>query len=231
MNRILYICLMASALPYSKKAMAQDAAALIEQLRAKLEMIKDYEADGQMKTNISFLKVPAAQVKIYFKAPNKLKIKNEKGLSLVPKGTVSMSLNSLLSGQYQALEAGVDKINNIPVTVIKLLPKDDNSEVVLSTLYVDVARLLILKAKTTTKDNGTNELALFFNKYEKISLPDKVIFTFSTKGYKLPKGVTFDYDDGAQKKPVLTDKNNKGKIEIVYSNYKVNKGLSDDIFK
>ena len=31
-------------------------------------------------------------------------------------------------------------------------------------------------------------------------LPDKVIFSFNTKDYKLPKGVTFDYDDGAKKK-------------------------------
>jgi outer membrane lipoprotein-sorting protein len=209
---------------------AQDAAAIVKKLKDKLEKINDYEASGQMKTNISFLKVPVADVKVYFKRPDKLKIKNDKGISLVPKGTVSISLNNLLNGQFQALDGGADKINGVAVKVIKLLPLDNNSDIALSTLYVDETRLLILKAITTTKESGTNELELFFSKYVAQALPDKVIFTFSTKDYKLPKGITFDYDDGT-KKPVTTDKSNKGKIEITYTSYSINKGLADSIFK
>src|SRR3954465_969037 len=82
----------------------QDAAALVQKVKAKLDKVNDYIATGEMKTNVSFMKVPAAQVKVYFKKPGKIKIKNEKGISLVPKGTVSISLNNLLSGQYQALD-------------------------------------------------------------------------------------------------------------------------------
>jgi len=57
----------------------QDVNAIIQQVKAKIELVNDYEATGKMKTNVSFLKVPEADVKIYFKKPNKLKIKNEKG--------------------------------------------------------------------------------------------------------------------------------------------------------
>ena len=64
-----------------------------------------------------------------------------------------------------------------------------------------------------------------------IRLPDKVIFSFNTKDYKLPKGVTFDYDDGAKKKPGDNLKNKKGKVEITYSEYLINKGVDDAIFK
>ena len=79
-----------------------------------------------MKTNVTFLKVPDANVKIYFKKPNKLKIKNEKGISFVPKGAVSINLNNILSGnEYTAIDAGTDKIGNTTVRVIKLLPEDD----------------------------------------------------------------------------------------------------------
>lgn len=207
-----------------------NATAIVEKLKLKLDQINDYQAKGQMKTNISFLKVPVAEVEVFFKKPNKLKIKNEKGISLVPKGTASISLNNLLGGQFQALDAGTGKINGTVVKVIKLLPLDNNSDIAVSTLYVDEARLLILKAVTTTKDSGTNELELFFSKYATQALPDKIIFTFSTKDYKLPKGITFDYDDGT-KKTVTTDKSNKGKIEITYTSYSINKGLTDSIFK
>jgi len=210
----------------------QDAAALVQKVKAKLDKVNDYEATGEMKTNVSFMKVPAAQVKVYFKKPGKIKIRNEKGISLVPKGTVSISLNNLLSGQYQALDAGVDNINGIPVKVVKLLPQDENGEVVLSKLYIDESRLLILRAKTTTRESGTNELEMQYGKFAAYALPDKIVFSFNTQDYKLPKGVTFDYDDGSQKKKENnTKEGQRGKIEIAYSAYIINKGIADEVFK
>lgn len=211
---------------------AQDIDNLLQKVREKLDKVNDYIATGEMKTNISFLKVPDAQVKVYFKKPGKLKIKNEKGISLVPKGSISISLNNLLSGKYQAIDGGFDNVNGARVRIVKLLPVDDNSEVVLSTLYIDEQRLLVVKAKTTTRENGTNELEMSYANYASYALPDKVIFGFNAQEYKLPKGVTFDYDDGNQKKaPATGNKSQRGKIEITYSGYVINKGISDDVFK
>ncbi|MEO6314222.1 MAG: hypothetical protein ABIU63_04790 [Chitinophagaceae bacterium] len=211
---------------------AQDAAALVQRVKTKLEKVNDYEASGEMKTNVSFMKVPAAQVKVYFKKPGKIKIKNEKGISLVPKGTVSISLNNLLSGQFQALDGGSDNINGLPVKVVKLLPLDENGEVVLSKLYIDEKNALILRAKTTTRESGTNELEMSYGKYASYALPDKIIFSFNTQDYKLPKGVTFDYDDGSEKKKEPSGKETqRGKIEISYSGYIINKGVPDSVFK
>lgn len=217
---------------FESKLYSQDAAALVQKVKAKLDKVNDYEASGEMKTNVSFMKVPPAQVKVYFKKPGKIKIRNEKGISLVPKGTVSISLNNLLGGAYQALDAGVDNINGINVKVVKLLPQDENGEVVLSKLYIDEARLLILRAKTTTRESGTNELEMQYGKFAAYALPDKIVFSFNTQDYKLPKGVTFDYDDGSQKKKEAgTKESQRGKIEITYNDYVINKGIADEVFK
>lgn len=214
-------------------ATAQDAMALVEKVKTKIETVKDYEAAGTMKTNVPFLKVPMADVTIYFKNPDKLKIKNEKGISLVPKGAVSMSLSNLMTARkFSAIPAGDEKVDGIAVKVVKLLPMDDNSDIVLSTLYIDVARLLILKARTTTRENGTYELTMQYGKYAQYALPDKAVFSFNTKEYKLPKGVTFDYDDGSDKKKTADAvKSNKGALEITYNKYIINKGVADAIFK
>src|SRR5688500_7621062 len=194
---------------------AQDMAALIQKVKTKIETVKDYQATGIMKTNVPFLKVPVADVKVYYKRPDKLKIKNEKGISLVPKGAVSMSLNNLMAGKnFTAIPAGADRINGRPVRIVKLIPLDEQSEIVLSTLYIDEAQLLILKAVTTTRENGTYELAMEYGKYANYALPQKAIFTFNTKEYKLPKGVTFDYDDGSDRKKQNAQlKSNKGMVE------------------
>src|SRR5258705_5325689 len=116
--------------------------------------------------------------------------------------------------------------------IIKLLPKDENAEIVLSTLYIDETLSLIRRSKTTTKENGTYELEMTYGKYADYGLADKAIFSFNTKEYKLPKGVTFDYDDGT-KKEQTTDKlkNKKGRVELTYSNYIINKVVPDSVFQ
>jgi outer membrane lipoprotein-sorting protein len=211
---------------------AQDVNALVQKVKAKIDKVNDYEAAGKMKTNVTFLKIPVATVKIYFKKPNKLKIKNEKGISFVPKGAVSINLNNIISnGKFTALDAGVDKVGGVVVKVVKLLPEDDNADVVLSTLYIDETNLVIRKAKTTTRENGSYELEMTYGKYTEYGLPDKIIFSFNTKDYKLPKGVTFDFDDGSEpKKTADKAKNKKGKAEIVINSYIINKGIADAVF-
>ena len=211
---------------------AQDPAALMKIIQTNLEKIKDYEATASFKTQIPFLKVPDAIVKIYYKKPDKIKIKNENGISLVPKETVSISLYSLVNSQYQALDGGSDNLQGIPVRIIKLLPNDENGSLVLATLYIDTRRMLVLKVKTTTRDNGTNEVELYYGKFSETGLPEKIVFSFNIQDFKLPKGVTFDYDDGsAKKKESETGQNQRGKIEITYLSYSLNKGISDAVFK
>ncbi len=212
---------------------AQDINQLVNAARAKVEKVNDYEASGRMKTNVAFLKVPVANIKVYFKKPNKLKLKSEKGVSFIPKGAVSLNMSNLFSdNNYTVIDAGTDKIGGIEVRVAKLLPVDDNSDVVLSTVYIDPVTSLIRKARTTTKENGTFELEMTYGKFADMGLPDKVIFSFNTKDYKLPKGVTFDFDDGTSTTPKPQDvKNKKGRAEITFSGYIINKGVADSIFR
>ena len=130
-----------------------------------------------------------------------------------------------------ALAAGDAIIDGFKTKIVKMLPIDESSDIILSTLYIDEDNLLIRKAITTTKDNGTYEIAMTFGKYSNYGLPDKIVFSFNTKDYKLPKGVTLEFDD--EKKSPADDKlkNKKGKVEITYSRYTVNKGIDDSVFK
>jgi hypothetical protein len=224
-----YIAVSVFWLLLSILANAQEPAVLLQKVRARLDQVNDYQASAHMITNVSFLKVPQAQVTVYFRRPDKLRIRNDKGISLVPKGAVTISLNNLLKGNYTTIDAGTDTAGGHKVKVIKLLPQDESADLVLSTLYIDEGRLLILKARTTTRENGTYEVDMSYGKYAAYALPDKVIFTFSTKDYKLPKGLTFDYDDGSQKQPPAGG--GKGKVELDYQSYTINKGVPDSVFQ
>jgi hypothetical protein len=220
-----------AAFLFNTSVKAQTAEEIIRQVREKIDKVNDYEAKGKLKTNVAFIKAPIANVKIYFKKPNKLRIHNETGISFIPKGSVNISLNNVFTDitSYDIIDAGREEKSNL--RIIKLLPKSDTSEVVLSTLYIDDKNMLIKKATTTTRDNGTYELKMTYGKYSDYGLADKVVFSFNTKDYKLPKGITFDYDDGTKKDKEREIKDKKGKVEISYSNYIINQGVPDSVFQ
>jgi outer membrane lipoprotein-sorting protein len=213
----------------SASSSAQSAEEIVKQVKAKLGKVNDYEAKGKMKTNVAFIKAPIASVKVFYKKPNKLRIINEKGISFIPKGSVNINLNNVFINTqgFDIIDVGNDKTTGF--RIIKLLPKDDTSDVVLSTLYIDEKNMLIKRSKTTTKENGTYELDMSYGKYADYGLPDKIVFSFNTKDYKLPKGITLDYDDGSKKNEERV-KNKKGTVEISYSGYTINRGVKDNIF-
>ena len=214
------------------RSQEQTAEELLAKVKAKIDKVNDYEANGVMKTNVTFIKAPVAKVKVYFKKPNKLRIKNVSGISFIPKGSVNINYGNIFSapGNYDIIDAANEKKTGF--RIIKLLPKDENADLVLSILYIDEKQWLVRKSKTTTKENGTYELEMKYGKYAEYGLADKVIFSFNTKDYKLPKGVTFDYDDGSRKKQPDPKKvkNRNGNVEITYSGYIINKGVPDAVF-
>src|SRR2546423_3373860 len=209
---------------------AQEVNQLLNKIKDKLNTVKDYQAEGIMKLNVPFLQVPDSRVVIYFRQPDKFLIKQQKGISLVPKAGIVLNLTSLLrNDKYTAVDAGSSLLNNVPARIIKLLPLDENGEVVLSTLYVDDSRLLIRKATSTTKENGSYEVSFSYGRYSNWGLPDEVVFSFNTKDYKLPKGMTFDYEE--EKTDTAKLKNAKGEVKIVYTSYIINKGISPALFE
>ncbi len=195
--------------------------------------VNDYVADVRMKIDVSFMRVPLLAGKLYYKAPGKLKLEREGGISILPRKSVTLSVDKMMpAGAATVIDAGRESIGNISTRIIKIIPEGE-SDIVLSKVWVDEARMLALRTETTTRDNGTVRMELTYDKYAAHALPDKVVFVMETKEYKLPKGVTMDYDEGN----TPPEKNDgpklpkRGRIEIRYLSYRINVGLKDDVFK
>ena len=230
MKKIMTVCIV--FLSCASLLQAQDMTALVNKVKAKIDLVNDYTAEGNLKTDIAFIKAPLSKMKVYFKKPDKFRLKKDGGISVLPKGGVSVNMNSLvLVNNFVALAAGEAVVDGVNTKVVKLLPLNDNSEVVLSTLYIDEANLLVKKSVTTTRESGTYEITLSYGKYASYALPDKVVFSFNTKDYKLPKGLTLEFDEGEKPTELEKLKNKKGKVEITYSSYSINKGVADSVFK
>ena len=211
-------------------AHAQDETALIRAVKARLDRVSTYQASGTMSIDAPFVKAPPSAITAYYKKPDQFAIKKSDGLSILPKGGISINFSTLLGNDnVTAIGAGNGVVRGTAVRIIKLLPLDAASDVVLSTLYIDAKKELVHKAQVTTRNNGSYEVDLAYGRYAAWGLPDNVTFTFNTREYKLPKGIAMEYDKGGSKKPTAP-KDQKGIIKVSYSNYNINKAVDAKVF-
>jgi outer membrane lipoprotein-sorting protein len=227
------LCLLTFASAAGAQTANTDATKLFYALRDRMFAVKDYIADVRMKIDVSFMRVPLLTGKLFYKAPGRLKLERSGGISILPRKSITLSVDKMVpSGSVTVIDAGSETIGDIPVRVIKVIPEGE-SDIVLAKVWIDEARMLALRTETTTRDNGTARMELSYDRYAAQALPDRVVFIMDVKDYKLPKGVTMDYDEGSA--PVQKKDNprlpKKGRIEIRYLSYQVNVGLSDDVFK
>jgi outer membrane lipoprotein-sorting protein len=226
MRIILFILLILNCNLFSQ---ANDPYSILKQVKEKFSKVRDYEVDVKIKVDISFLKMPEATAKIFFKYPNKVKLQSE-GFAMLPKQGISFSPASLLSEGFTAIYAGVSQISDVNTDVIKVLPPTDTTDIVLSTLWVDRKNYIIRKVETSTKKSGTFQIELEYNDegYD-YGLPSSIKFSFDIPALNFPKGMTVETD--MEKLQNGRNKPAKGTVLVTYSNYKVNKEIEDSFFE
>ena len=218
---------------YSFSAFSQevDANAVIQQLVQKLNSVKDYSVDANIRANIPLIKILPVNASIYFKQKDKLKVVS-KGIAILPKQGFT-DVNSFLmnKGSYMAVSSGTKDINEIKTNLITVIPTGETSEIILAKLWIDTKRDVILRSQVTTRSSGTVIVDYTYGSEVQFGLPNQLIFTIDVKKFKMPKSVAADLNKTDQQKKKKADKDQKGTITIKLTNYKVNKGISDAVFK
>lgn len=200
---------------------------ILDKVKANFSQVKDYEVDVDILINVEFLKIPNSKAKIFFKQPDKIKI-NSEGFALIPKEGLNFSPHSFLDGEFTSIYERDETIEGVKTAIIKIIPLGNNSDIILSTLWIDLNKYVIMKVESTTKTKGTFTIELFYEKEIKYSLPIKMIFSFDMKGIDLP---SFGTDDKSKDNKKKLNKAEKGSVIINYSNYKINKGIDDSLFE
>ncbi|UCH66492.1 MAG: hypothetical protein JSW63_05020 [Ignavibacterium sp.] len=207
----------------------KDPDVILNSVKEAFTVIEDYEVDVHIKIDVEFLKVPEGDAKLYFKQPNKIHVESEK-FALLPKQGLDFSPLALLDDKYTAIYEGDTTINGIQTCVVKIIPIGSDSDVILSTLWIDQTRDLIMKVESSRKPTGTYTIEFTYEKYQdKYDLPSLMHFSFTVDRMRLPKGMggQLEAENGKAKEktgPVI------GNVYLNYSNYIVNQNLPDDLF-
>lgn len=228
MKKIL-ILLLFTSICFAQRHNPED---ILEKVKENFSKVKDYEVNVKIKVDVNFLKVPDSQAKIYYKQPDKIKFKSE-GFALLPKEGLNFSPYSFLAGDYTSILDKELEIEGNSCYLVKVIPLGDRGDLILTTLWIDKDKYIIRRIESTTKTNGTFSIDLKYDINLKYPLPSSMVFTFNVQKMQMPKELTGDMaeQNSEDKEKGNRDRTTTGKVYINYSDYKVNVGLSDSIFK
>jgi outer membrane lipoprotein-sorting protein len=226
-NITLFFLILVSSLGFS-----QDADAILNRLISKINSVKDYSVDANIRADIPLIKILPVKATIYFKQKDKFKVVS-KGIAILPKQGFT-DINSFLvkKNSYMAVDGGEKTIDNVKTNLVTIIPTNENSEFVLAKLWIDSKNDLILKSQITTRSSGTVSVDYTYGAEAEFGLPNELVFDLDVKKFKLPKSVAADLNKTEkEKQKAQRNKDQKGTITIKLSNYKINKGLSDEFFQ
>lgn len=207
----------------------QTAQELLSSVKARTGSVRTYTTAVRIKVDVPFLKAPESTATMYFKAPDKTHIESE-GFAMIPKQGADLSAARLLNKPYSAVDLGTAMFQGASLRKVKVVPLDDDPDVVVATLWIDAGLAIVRKVEISMRAGGTvvGELVYDNAKAREYGLPSYAKLMFDVPKFELPKTMTGDFDapaaDGG-KGPL------KAVVELWYSKYQFNIAIPESQFK
>ena len=219
---------------------------IITKTNQKFNSIEDYEVDMTIRVKIPAFRMPKKRYKVYYKNPNKVKVK-ARGFGILPKTGLFTSPNDNFDNLTNIKITNYKDINNINDVIIAGDLIVDSLKVDMPNEYTRLTFDPIVEVKIDTLNwvikNVTTKLdtlkmfqidnyyKIFDDKYY---MPEKSTVKYFVKDKKLFNWINKDAGSIiGNAEAAMMNKNNsivEGIITVEYKKYKINKGLEDKIF-
>ena len=165
---------------------AQDADpyAILGKLKQKTASIKSYTATIEIRVDVDFIKMPVKHALLFFKEPDKIRFKSSDFIMLPKRGFHNM-VSKMLNGPYLAISMGKEMIGNRKQDVIKIIPSDKKSDVILATWWIDCESGNLTRTESNTRDQGTFVVDMKYHALPDV-LPAEITIRFEIEGMSIP---------------------------------------------
>jgi hypothetical protein len=231
LRKCVWLCILLFSFFTTTVHAQTDAKVILRSVYTKLQKAKDYSVNANIKVDMPFIRMLPIDAKIYFKQKDKFKV-DSKSIAIVPRQGFDQSSKMLAdTNSFTAIFQGTEKIGMVMTSIVNIIPLSDTSDLILGKLWIDPVQSVILKSQLTTKSNGTILTEYTYGAQVVYGLPDQMIFSVDVKKFKIPKTVAGDTNTNSADKTEKAKENKKGKIYITLTDYVVNKGILDSVFK
>ena len=193
----------------------EEVYARIQDLTVTLDIVADMER----------MKVPPMHATMYYKAPDKMHF-DAKGFAFLPREGMGMAFGRIGS-RYKAENVERESLDGVEKYKLTLTPRGETPRVHNLFLYVDPTRWTAERIESHLFGGRTMVVSIRHEEVEGFWLPSLLTVTFTSTGADTSEATPFD--QGAPVPPRQSFR--AGSITIRYSDYRVNTGLSDELFK
>jgi len=200
----------------------EEGARTLDDLQKKYSNLKDYTVDVNVHFDVEGFKAPDMQAKLYCKPPDRMKIESKR-IFFLPKegGTFNPFMFNKEDFEVKFLERLTYDGRN--AVKLKLTPQKRKLNAQDFILTVDTDRHLIREMNTSSSDGREVKVLIEYGHFSDFDLPTRIELHLNVQFSESME--IRDFGPSAQPAKRVT-----GQVDITYSNYKVNLGLSDQIF-
>ena len=236
---ILFIFINSSLFSYEKK---EDY--YIKKTNQKFNSIDDYKVDMTIKLEIPAFRMPKKKYKVYYKRPNKIKVK-AKGFGILPKTGLFTSpndnfdnLTNIKLSNYKDSENIHDIIiiGDLIVDSLKLEMPNEYSRITFDPIVevkIDTLNWVIKNVTTRLDTLKLFQINNYYKMYDKkYYMPYQSIVKYYVKDKKLFNWLNKDAGNiiGQHNLPKNNESIVEGTITVDYKKYIINKGIKDSVF-
>lgn len=215
------------AITVSLRAQTPSGDEILRRCERNFEGIEDYTAELTATIDMERMRVPQMKVVLYFKRPDKVHLQSE-SFAMLPKEGFALPVHVLVKN-YSAELKGREEVDGIQCYRLELTAKNPGARVSRLTAWVDPGNSTLRKTESTPYRGRTVTVRTTFGHHEnRFWLPETMFVTLATTAPD-PSAEEFPIM-GAQQDTVRRPPRT-GTMQIRFANYRVNTGLSDDLFK
>lgn len=222
MRRIIAIGVLIGIGAVASLSQEVTAEKILQNVKANFDAVKDYTVQLTGTVNMERLKVPKMSVRLFFKQPNKFKTES-KGTSFIPRNILDINPSDLLN-KFDGSLMGTETADGKTLYKIRLITKPEKGKQVReSFIWVDKSNWTITRLEAFPTEGRKIEVTI-----ESTTIDGK---------YVLPSRISarFDFEKNIDSLAERVYSPNrvprKGSAELIYSDYQVNTGLSDEFFE
>jgi outer membrane lipoprotein-sorting protein len=187
--------------------------------------VQDYSVVLDITADMERMTIPPMQVRMYYKQPDKFHFESE-SFAMLPREGLAFSASRVLS---RFTVEGVTEQMSPQGKQFELLlrPKDERARSTKLVLTIDGTNWKPMKIVSSLFDGRTMTAAFQYEKQNDYLMPSLLTVQFTSSSADTTEQAMGMEEVAPVHRPQMP---RKGTITIRYSEYKINTGLSDDIF-